>query len=748
MKKIVSVAFAFVIFLTLIPFDAFAFSEVGVLRGVSGYNSRTGLYSGQYTDGSHSTYGHQIYPTNAYVNFTLPTVRVIDRIRIDASDTSALYQIRFYDDSGVEIWRSINYAGTNGTTGRTINIEPAVTNVKSIRVVAMDADRINLDEIDAYSPDTTPPPVPSGLNGTASNGQTALTWLPVSDSGLAGYFVYVDGVKVNDTPITGTSYTATGLTNNEDHTFQVSAIDTYGNESARSAAITRRFDVIPDPPVITASTVSGSATLSWSSVPGATGYNVYRNGVRITTIPIPDTSYTTPIVDNVSYVFRVTAVSGAVESAPSNALTVTYDTIPPSQPVGVFGTPQYAAARLEWLMNPSSEGVTGYNIYRDGVKITAAPITGTSYTAVATPEVAYSYTVTAKDAAGNESVPSDPVAIAALIPPDTVPPAMPTGLSASGQVGYVRLTWNANSESDIRGYYIYRNGIRINNDPITTTNFNVMGGMTFGTSYNFRISAVDWSGNESPRTPVESAAATKPIDMTPPDIPGGFTGTISPDALKIVLSWAASPAPDLAGYYLYISANGMDFTKLNATPLTGISFDYQPIEGDTLYYFRLSAIDEDGNESGKTKVLSIKTPKRDPDETNEPGAGAKLLVNWSEIMGAVSYLIYYNGNLVATAPADVTSFELTEAHGYDPDNATHIVDVKARFLDGSIGSDPPKKPNTNWGFTASDIWRAAVWIVGSLAAFVLLGLSIMLAPRIISLIRSAALTLYRKERHK
>lgn len=43
----------------------------------------------------------------------------------------------------------------------------------------------------------------------------------------------------------------------------------------------------------------------------------------------------------------------------------------------------------------------------------------------------------------------------------------------------------------------------------------------------------------------------------------------------------------------------------------------------------------------------------------------------------------------------------------------------------------------NWGFTAQDVLSNSVTLFGTLAAFVLLGLAIAFAPRLISLVRMA-----------
>ena len=84
-----------------------------------------------------------------------------------------------------------------------------------------------------------------------------------------------------------------------------------------------QFLVGPPPPIQPpAGLAAGAATassiaLSWSAAGGATGYNVYRNGARITATPVTTTSYTsTGLAAGTSYSFQVSSVgAGSVESA-------------------------------------------------------------------------------------------------------------------------------------------------------------------------------------------------------------------------------------------------------------------------------------------------------------------------------------------------------------------------------------------------------------------------------------------------
>ncbi|MGW4562282.1 chitinase [Streptomyces sp. NPDC004561] len=69
-------------------------------------------------------------------------------------------------------------------------------------------------------------------------------------------------------------------------------------------------------------TTSSSASLTWSPVSGATGYNVYRDGGKVTAVT--GTSATvTGLSASTSYTFQVTATNSAGESAKSATVTAT-----------------------------------------------------------------------------------------------------------------------------------------------------------------------------------------------------------------------------------------------------------------------------------------------------------------------------------------------------------------------------------------------------------------------------------------
>jgi endoglucanase len=85
------------------------------------------------------------------------------------------------------------------------------------------------------------------------------------------------------------------------------------------------------------------------------------------------------------------------------------DTTAPSVPSGLRVTATTGTSvSLAWTASTDAVGVTGYDVYRGAAKV--ATVSATSYTDTGlTASTAYSYTVRARDAAGNVSAPSTAV---------------------------------------------------------------------------------------------------------------------------------------------------------------------------------------------------------------------------------------------------------------------------------------------------------------------------------------------------
>ncbi|GAA4634652.1 cellulose binding domain-containing protein [Actinoallomurus vinaceus] len=88
------------------------------------------------------------------------------------------------------------------------------------------------------SSDTTAPSTPAGLSVTGTTaGSISLSWTASTDNvGVAGYKVYEGSSVVAN--VSSASATVGGLAASSTHTYQVSAYDAAGNESAKSGSVT------------------------------------------------------------------------------------------------------------------------------------------------------------------------------------------------------------------------------------------------------------------------------------------------------------------------------------------------------------------------------------------------------------------------------------------------------------------------------------------------------------------------------
>ncbi len=87
------------------------------------------------------------------------------------------------------------------------------------------------------------------------------------------------------------------------------------------------------------------------------------------------------------------------------------DTTPPSVPTGLAGTATSGTSvGLTWNASTDNVGVASYTVFRNGSSIGTPTTTSFTDTGVS-PSTTYSYTVNAKDSAGNTSAQSAPVSV-------------------------------------------------------------------------------------------------------------------------------------------------------------------------------------------------------------------------------------------------------------------------------------------------------------------------------------------------
>jgi fibronectin type 3 domain-containing protein len=95
-----------------------------------------------------------------------------------------------------------------------------------------------------------------------------------------------------------------------------------------------------------------------------------------------------------------------------------------------------------------------------------------------------------------------------ITPSDTFPPSAPGGLLAVAAPKSVELTWEANTESDLASYRVYRatgeGAFEKAADGLQTPGWSDRA-VESGKTYRYAVTAIDQAGNESARSPVVQA---------------------------------------------------------------------------------------------------------------------------------------------------------------------------------------------------------------------------------------------------
>lgn len=315
---------------------------------------------------------------------------------------------------------------------------------------------------------------PARLTAAASSGQVVLSWDAVPAAG--GYNLYrsqvsgVLGPKLNAAALSASGYTDTNVSNGTTYYYSVTALCS-GVESAAStqASALPQAQVAGVPGGVSAVSANSQVTVSWNSVNGAAGYNIWRStvhlsqGTQLNSSAVTALSYTdTTAVNGTTYYYSVTSLSAGGESVPS-AQAMALAHIPAAgAPTGVSASGGNGQITVSW--NPVS-GATSYNVYyqvTSGVTIgSATKVAGaTSPCTISGLADAMSYYVIVASAnaggetASNEVSTSTNPTFTLLVgaaPGGTVSPSgtftvysgTPTAITATPAAGYAFAYWSA-----------------------------------------------------------------------------------------------------------------------------------------------------------------------------------------------------------------------------------------------------------------------------------------------------------------
>ena len=282
------------------------------------------------------------------------------------------------------------------------------------------------------------------------------------------------------------------------------------------------------------------------------------------------------------------------------------DTVAPTAPttLAASGTTT-TTTTLTWTASTDNVAVTGYNVYQGTTLLGTATTTSYNVTGL-TGATTYSFSVKAKDAAGNLSASSNVVSVTTLTPvPDTTAPTAAT-LSATGTTSTsTNLSWTGATDNvGVTGYDVYQGSTL--KASVTTTSYAVTG-LTASTSYTFYVVAKDAAGNVSPASNTVSVTTTA---TTLTYCTATATNTVDERIGKVVFGTISNTSTGTAGYenFTALSTNAVRgaANTITITP-TWTSTVYP--EGYAVFIdYNQNGLFTDAGETVWTKAASTTTP--------------------------------------------------------------------------------------------------------------------------------------------
>jgi len=203
----------------------------------------------------------------------------------------------------------------------------------------------------------------------------------------------------------------------------------------------------------------------------------------------------------------------------------------------------------------------------------------------------------------------------------------PTMIATGKEVGEnaITISWqppaaniDGSTPVNLLGYNVYRveesedvNSQTPINDPLVSGTQYQDKNFKFSESYRYVVRSVSL-GTEGAQ--VESlnsnSISVSPRDTFPPSAPASITVAAAPGRLSIF--FPANPEADIAGYNIYRSTDPDlpkdKWNKLNPALLTRTTFQDERVESGKRYYYYLTAVDQAGNVSAPSEVVSETVP--------------------------------------------------------------------------------------------------------------------------------------------
>ncbi len=349
-------------------------------------------------------------------------------------------------------------------TGNCVFASAGTRDAPKTRVMGVlgDACRASNASVVAPTPETAGPPSCFSLTASPGDRQVALNWTPGPDNDISHYEVFVNGTLLDGAVGAGeTGYTVSGLDNNTEYAFNVTAVDFSGQRSTGCIVVqSTPVDIVAPVGLIVLSVDSGPqlVDLTWTSTVTddfLSGYRIERRDnpasawaiigqTDATTLtyrdmgPLPNgLGVRTQASGDQPYQYRVTAFDTSNNFSPVSNTADAYPTLrwnpSPGTPTSVG---QVRAITVSWPAVPDTWGLlSGFKVYSSaGVLLATLPKTTFSWqqTGLADSETR-TYRITTYSFFGNSAFSNPTTATTVAFP------AVPSG-SAVGGTGLITVT--------------------------------------------------------------------------------------------------------------------------------------------------------------------------------------------------------------------------------------------------------------------------------------------------------------------
>jgi subtilase family serine protease/flagellar hook assembly protein FlgD/Tol biopolymer transport system component len=553
---------------------------------------------------------------------------------------------------------------------------------------------------------------PTDIAGDATDENFASARLEFSEAGGAARFVTL--ADITSPVANGRLFSWQTLPPDATYTLRLTVTDALGQTAQATQLVTIDTEP-PSAPSSLAATVENrrNARLTWTASTSAdvAGYHVYRDGVKITSVPVVAMTYLDANLAEGRHLYVVKAVDGSsLESGSSNEASVRIDLTAPAARIVAPASGSRAGGIVELRGTASAD--TDFKEYRVLVGDGAAPGAFTLLRRSPSPVVlgvlaeydtagkaqgaAFTLRLEAEDVDGN--IASEQI----LLTVDNLAPAAPVLTGATRTGSDVTVTWQPNQEPDLAGYLLYNNDLLANARRLVSGDLKpylVIGSAYVDKAlgdgaYEYYAFAMDTAGNVSPT----SNKITITLETRAPraTIVQPATGSKTEHGVVLV---ATSPDSDIARIqFQYRRAGVTAYTNIGA-PVTAAPYEqtWNP-QGLPFADYEFRAVATDTSNKTDTAPPVILITLKDLTAPAVPAGlaaavnAATVTLTWQAVQAAdlAGYAVYRqkgSGTPVKVNGATITGTTLTQSNVTD---GAYVYTV--RSLDQGGNQSEPSAP--------------------------------------------------------